>query len=261
MEIIIQPDPQTASGLAARRIAGLIRKKPNAVLGLATGSTPLLLYTELIRLHRQEALDFRHVTTFNLDEYVGIAPDHPSSYNHFMWGHLFQHLNANPSRVFVPSGLVEGAMMENYCQAYEEKIQRAGGIDLQILGIGRDGHIGFNEPGSSLASRTRIKTLTKETRQANAIHFENASVPHHVVTMGVRTIMEAREIDLLAFGDAKAAALAAAAEGPVTASVPASILQLHPVARIFADEAAASRLDRADYYRRVYDHKPDWQRF
>lgn len=262
MEIIIQPDLQTACVLAARRIVRLIQEKPHAVLGLATGSTPLRLYAELIRLHREGELSFQHVTTFNLDEYVGLTPSHPSSYHHFMWKNLFEHLDISASRVFVPSGQVEGAATEKYCRSYEEEIRRAGGIDLQILGIGGDGHIGFNEPGSSLASRTRIKTLTAGTREANAPHFESLeAVPHHVITMGVETIMEAREICLLAFGEAKAQAIASAVEGPVTASVPASVLQFHPCARVFLDEAAAPLLTRQEYYRWVYDHKPDWQRF
>ena len=231
------------------------------MLGLATGSTPLPLYAELIRLHREEGLDFGKVTTFNLDEYLGLAPSHPCSYNHFMWTHLFGHINVNPSRVFVPSGLVEGTAIEKYCERYEEEMRRAGGIDLQVLGVGGDGHIGFNEPGSSLASRTRIKTLTARTRADNAQYFVNAdAVPHHVITMGVGTILEAREVNLLAFGEGKAAAVAAAVEGPVTASVPASILQMHPRTKVFADEAAAARLVRTEYYHWVYDNKPDWQR-
>ncbi len=260
MEIVIQPDPTAASRLAARRIARLVREKPEAVLGLATGSTPLALYAELIRMHREEGLDFRRVTTFNLDEYVGLAPSHPSSYHSFMWENLFRHININPDRVFVPSGLVEGAKIEEYCRSYEAEIVKAGGIDLQVLGIGGDGHIGFNEPTSSLASRTRIKTLTARTRKDNEAFFETSeAVPHHVITMGIGTIMDAREIALLAFGAGKAAAVAAAVEGPITASCPASILQMHPVSRAFIDEGAAGKLSRQEYYRWVYANKPDWQ--
>ncbi len=262
MEIIIQPDGAAASLLAARRVAALIRKKPDAVLGLATGSSPLALYAELIRLHREEGLDFQHVTTFNLDEYVGLRPSHPSSYNYFMAENLFRHINVNPERTFIPSGQVDGAGIEEYCACYEENIRRAGGLDLQILGIGGDGHIGFNEPGSSLASRTRIKTLTARTRADNAAFFTPPDpVPFHVITMGVGTIMEAREICLLGFGAGKAAAVVGAVEGPVTASVPASILQMHPVAKVFTDEAAAARLSRLDYYRWVFEQKPAWQVF
>lgn len=261
MEIIIQPDAAAASALAARRVAALIRRKPDAVLGLATGSSPLALYAELIRLHREEGLDFRHVTTFNLDEYLGLRPTHPSSYHHFMGENLFRHVNMDPARVFLPSGQVEGSV-EEYCERYEDEIRRAGGIDLQILGIGGDGHIGFNEPGSSLASRTRIKTLTARTRSDNAAFFEPPDeVPFHVITMGVGTIMDAKEVCLLAFGEGKASALSGAVEGPVSASLPASILQMHRTVKVFADEAAASRLTRTDYYRWVYDNKPSWQRF
>lgn len=261
MEIIIQPDADSASRLAARHIANLIHNKPNAVLGLATGSTPLALYRELIRLHKNEGLDFDKVTTFNLDEYHGLAASHPCSYHHFMWTHFFDHINASPARVFVPSGQVEDSQIEKYCAHYEAEIVRAGGLDLQVLGIGGDGHIGFNEPGSSLASRMRIKTLTARTREDNARFFDGIdAVPHHVLTMGVGTIMEAREICLLAFGASKAEAVAAAVEGPLTASVPASVLQMHQVAKAFIDEAAASRLSRAGYYRWVFEQKPDWQR-
>lgn len=260
MEIVIQPDSQTASLLAARRIARLVREKPNAVLGLATGSTPLALYAELIRLHREEGLDFGKVVTFNLDEYIGLIPSHPSAYHRFMWDHLFQHINISPARVFVPSGMVAESKITEYCQLYEAEMAKVGGIDLQVLGIGGDGHIGFNEPGSSLASRTRIKTLTTRTRKDNEAFFDHPeAVPHHVITMGIGTIMESREIALLAFGAGKSDAVAAAAEGPITASCPASILQMHPVVRVFIDEGAASKLSRQEYYHWVYEQKPDWQ--
>lgn len=177
-----------------------------------------------------------------------------------MWENLFSHINVDPKRVFLPSGLVEDSEVEAHCKDYEARIREAGGLDLQILGIGSDGHIGFNEPGSSLASRTRIKTLTERTRSDNAPFFATPDeVPFHVITMGVGTIMEAREICLLAFGENKADAVAGAVEGPVTASLPASILQLHPVAKVFADESAAAQLKRQEYYRWVYKNKPAWQ--
>ena len=169
MEIIIQPTPEAASLLAARHLARLIREKPNAVLGLATGHTPLALYRELIRLHREDGLDFSRVTTFNLDEYVGLPPAHPASYHAFMQEHLFAHVNVSPSRIHLPDGLATDIPAS--CRAYEEAIRAAGGIDLQLLGIGGDGHIGFNEPSSSLASRTRIKTITERTRRDNAYAF------------------------------------------------------------------------------------------
>ncbi len=256
MEIIIQPTPEAASAIAARIVAQTLQRKPNAVLGLATGSTPLLLYRELIRLQ----LNWQRVRTFNLDEYVGLAPDHPQSYHHFMWEHLFQHVNIPKKNVHIPDGMA--ADIPKFCARYEKQIRAAGGIDLQVLGIGSDGHIGFNEPTSSLASRTRIKTLTAETRRDNARFFgSEEQVPHHVITMGIGTIMEARQIVLLAFGANKAEAVAGAVEGPVTAMNPASALQMHPVVKVCLDEAAASRLAKADYYRWVYNHKPDWQQY
>ncbi len=259
MEIIIQPDAESASRAAARVVARLLREKPDAVLGLATGSTPLRLYQELIRLHREEGLDFSRVTTFNLDEYVGLGPDHPQSYHHFMWSNLFDHLNVNPAQIHIPDGLA--ADIQAACAAYEDKIVAAGGMDVQVLGIGSDGHIGFNEPTSSLASRTRIKTLTPQTVADNARFFEGdeAKVPHHCITMGIGTIMAARCVIMLAFGSGKADAVAASVEGPVAAMMPASVLQHHPVAKFFLDEAAATKLTHAPYYRWVYDHKPGWQ--
>jgi len=258
VEIIIQPSSQEASALGARMVARLIRKKPSAVLGLATGSTPLALYRDLIRLHREGDLDFRDVGTFNLDEYLGLTPAHPASYHHFMRENLFQHINIREENIHIPDGMTVD--VPAFCQAYEDKIKAAGGIDLQVLGIGGDGHIGFNEPSSSLASRTRIKTLTPRTRQDNARFFATEEeIPEHVITMGVGTIMEAREVVLLAFGAGKAEAVAAAVEGPITASVPASILQLHQKATILLDEEAAGNLRRAEYYRWVYANKPGWQ--
>ena len=255
MEIIIQPNQDQATEIAARTIAGLIRRKPDAVLGLATGSTPLKLYSQLIAMH----LDWLRVRTFNLDEYVGLAEDHPQSYHRFMHEHLFRHINIDPRNVHIPDG--KASDIPAHCAEYEQRIRAAGGIDLQILGIGSDGHIGFNEPSSSLASRTSIKTLTPRTRQDNARFFERTEdVPGHVITMGIGTIMDAREILLLAFGPSKAGAVAGAVEGPVTASNPASILQMHPAARFFLDDEAAARLERADYYRWVHANKPAWQR-
>ena len=258
MEVIIQSSSQEASALGARLVARLVRRKPSAVLGLATGSTPLPLYRDLIRLHREEKLDFGAVTSFNLDEYLGLPPAHPASYHHFMRENLFRHLNIPEENTHIPDGLTTD--VPAFCQAYEEAIRMAGGLDLQILGIGGDGHIGFNEPGSSLVSRTRIKSLTPRTRQDNARYFSTEDeIPRHVITMGVGTIMESQEIVLLAFGEGKAEAVAAAVEGPIPASVPASILQLHERATLLLDEAAAGDLRRSAYYRWIYDHKPAWQ--
>jgi len=259
MEIIIQQSKQAASIAAARVIARLVREKPNAVLGLATGSTPLPLYHELIRMHQEEALDFSNVTSFNLDEYVGLAAEHEQSYHSFMWQNFFRHINIDPDRVNIPDGMTTDVPAS--CRAYEQAIVDAGGIDLQILGIGSDGHIGFNEPTSSFASRTRIKTLTQETVADNARFFDDdeSKVPRHCITMGIGTIMDARSNIMLAFGDGKAEAITAMVEGPVAAMVPASILQHHPNAKVFIDDSAASRLKLEDYYRWVYAGKPEWQ--
>ena len=256
MEIIIQPTPEEATGIAARIIARLLREKPDAVLGLATGSTPLRLYQMLIGMR----LDWSRVTTFNLDEYIGLPREHPQTYHSFMWENLFRHVNIAPENVHIPDG--NAADIPAFCAAYEERIRAAGGIDLQVLGIGGDGHIGFNEPSSSLASRTRIKTLTPQTRRDNARFFGSEDlVPFHVITMGIGTIMEARTNLLLAFGENKAAAIAGMVEGPVAANNPASVLQLHPSVKVCLDEGAASKLQRADYYRWVFANKPAWQVF
>jgi glucosamine-6-phosphate deaminase len=260
MEIIIKKDALSGSHAAARVVARLIHEKPDAVLGLATGSTPLILYTELIRMHKEEGLDFSRVTTFNLDEYVGLPAAHEQSYHHFMWKNLFSHTNIRPENVYIPDGMA--ADIPAFCSAYERAIAAAGGIDLQVLGIGSDGHVGFNEPTSSFASRTRIKTLTRQTVADNARFFDGdeSKVPHHCITMGIGTIMGARMNLMLAFGANKAEAVAATVEGPVASIMPASVLQHHPAAKLFIDEAAASKLKLADYYRWVYDNKPDWQK-
>jgi glucosamine-6-phosphate deaminase len=259
MEIVIESNSERAAVLAARMIARVVREKPTAVLGLATGSTPLGVYRELIRMHRQEGLDFSQITTFNLDEYVGLQSQHPASYRRFMEENLFSGINVSPQNVFIPDGMAADVPM--FCREYENRISERGGIDLQLLGIGGDGHIGFNEPSSSLASRTRIKTLTPQTRRDNARFFETPDqVPHHVITMGVGTILDARQVVLLAFGEGKAGAVRDAVEGPVTAMVPASVLQMHPCVKVLLDEAASKKLERSEYYRWVYEHKPDWQR-
>jgi glucosamine-6-phosphate deaminase len=256
MEIIIQPTAEASAEVAARIIARQLRDKPDSVLGLATGSTPLRLYQILIGMK----LDWSRATTFNLDEYIGLPREHPQSYHSFMWENLFRHVNIRPENIHIPDG--NAPDVPAFCAAYEDNIRAAGGIDIQILGIGTDGHIGFNEPTSSLASRTRIKTLTPQTRRDNARFFGNEDeVPFHVITMGIGTIMEARANLLLAFGENKAAAIAGAVEGPITAINPASVLQLHPTAKLCLDEPAASRLTRAEYYRWVYDNKPAWQVF
>jgi glucosamine-6-phosphate deaminase len=249
MRVIISSNYDEMSSAAARIIAALVKSKSNVVLGLATGSTPLGTYKELIRMHK-EGLDFSRASTFNLDEYLGLSPEHPQSYHYFMNEHLFKQINVSRSNIHIPDGLATD--IEASCANYEELIVRAGGIDLQILGIGRDGHIGFNEPGSSLGSRTRLKTLTPETVRDNARFFKTLEeVPRFAITMGVGTILEARQILLLASGGDKAEAITAAIEGPVTSEVTASAVQLHRKSAAILDEEAASSLKRKDYYKYV----------
>jgi glucosamine-6-phosphate deaminase len=248
--VIIEPGPESVGRRAARFVADLVRRKPDCVLGLATGGSPLGLYRELARLHREEGLDFARVTTFNLDEYVGLGPTHPGSYRAFMQEHLFAQINVPAERIYVPDG--RALDFEAYCQQYEQRIKDAGGIDLQVLGIGSDGHIAFNEPGSSLGSRTRLKTLTLETVRDNARFFGGEDkVPRLAVTMGVGTILESRRCLLLAMGPGKATAIRDAVEGPITAQVTASALQLHREVLAVIDEAAARLLVRRDYYAEV----------
>ncbi|MBI1953361.1 MAG: glucosamine-6-phosphate deaminase [Candidatus Omnitrophica bacterium] len=243
MEVIVKESYDEVSRLSAELIADLIRRKPRAVLGLATGSTPLGTYKELIRLHKEDGLDFSKVTTFNLDEYVGLVHEHPQSYHFFMWENLFKHLNVNAKNVHIPDGTAKD--IPEFCRKYEEDIIRAGGLDLQLLGIGGNGHIAFNEPGSSLGSRTRVKTLDDRTRQDNARFFRNMNeVPRYAITMGIGTIMDARQLILLANGAGKAEAIANTCEGPITAIVPATIVQLHPKATIIVDKPASAKLTR-----------------
>lgn len=249
MQVIIKANYDEMSREGAQIVKSRLLKKPNLVLGLATGTTPLGLYRELIRMHREEGLSFSHVVTFNLDEYLGLPPEHEQSYNFFMMENLFKHIDINPKNIHIPDGRTKPVDVEEYCEWYESRIRKVGGIDLQVLGIGRDGHIGFNEPGSSLGSRTRVKTLTEETIQDNSRFFNKPSeVPVYSITMGVGTIMEAKEIMLLASGKNKASAIATAIEGGVTAQVTASVLQLHRRVIVILDEDAASLLKRKDYY-------------
>lgn len=241
MLVYIKKDYEEMSKASAQIVAALLRKKPNCVLGFATGSTPLGLYRELIRMHQREGLDFSKITTFNLDEYVGLPPEHDQSYHYFMWENLFKHINVDRRFVHIPMGMAQN--IEAHCEWYEEQIEKAGGIDLQILGIGANGHIAFNEPGSSLGSRTRIKTLTGTTREANARFFKNPhEVPKYAITMGVGTIMDAKHVLLLANGATKAEAIAATCEGPITAMWPATIVQMHRLATVLVDQAAAAKL-------------------
>ncbi len=261
MEIIIQPDAKKGSIVASRIIARLVREKNDAVLGLATGNTPLSLYKELCKMHKNDKLDFSKVTTFNLDEYVGIPGSHPASYGSYMYENFFNQVNIPPKQINIPDGM--SSDISTLCADYEQKIQRAGGIDLQLLGLGADGHIAFNEPISSLASRTRIKTLTRQTKRDNAYAFNDdiEQVPNHVITMGIATIMESYICLMLAFGEDKAEAVASTIEGPLSAMVPASALQMHRNTIIIVDEAAATKLNKDQYYRWVYDNKPAWQKY
>ncbi len=250
MRVVVLPTADDVSRRASQIIVNCVKKKANAVLGLATGGTPLGTYRELIRAHQAGEVTFRDVNTFNLDEYVGLGPDHPQSYRYFMREHLFSKADFDETRCHVPDGLA--ADYDDYCELYERKIREAGGIDLQLLGIGTDGHIAFNEPGSSLASRMRLKALTERTRIDNSRFFAaGEEVPYLAVTMGVGTILEARRILLLATGANKADAVRAFIEGPVTAQITASALQLHPRVTVLLDEAAADWLQRRDYYDEV----------
>lgn len=250
MRVVILESSQQVSVRAADLICQLVASKPQCVLGLATGGTPLGTYQELIERYRAGQVSFAGVSTFNLDEYVGLPFGHEQSYRNFMHQHLFGLADFELSRCHLPDG--NAVDIPAACCEYEQQIAAAGGIDLQLLGVGSDGHIAFNEPGSSLASRTRIKALTERSRRDNARFFSSLEeVPKLSVTMGVGTILESRQIVLLATGSNKAATVKALVEGPVTAQVPASALQLHPQVIVLLDRAAADGLLRADYYQEV----------
>lgn len=258
MEIVIVPDAATGGELIARAIAELLTDKPDALLGVATGSTPLPVYRALKSRVEAGTLDASRARICQLDEYVGLPEGHPESYRAVVLREVVEPLGLTEASFLGPDGAA--ADIAAACAAYDRALAEAGGVDLQLLGIGTDGHIGFNEPCSSLASRTRIKTLTHQTREDNARFFDNPDeVPHHVITQGIGTILEARHLVLLATGEAKAEAVALAVEGPVAAVVPASALQLHPHATVVVDEAAASRLRLAGYFRETYAAKPAWQ--
>ena len=243
MEVVIKQTPEEVGKLAADIIAETVRRKPRAVLGLATGSTPLGTYKELVRMHREKGLDFSQVVTFNLDEYIGLPKDNDQSYHYFMWENLFKHINVLEANVHIPQGMAED--IQQHCIEYEEEIFDHGGLDIQLLGIGSNGHIAFNEPGSSLGSRTRIKTLGEETRQDNARFFSSIDeVPRYSITMGIGTILEAERLLLLATGKNKAEAVQKTVEGPITATVPASAIQLHPNTTVIADKDSAGKLSR-----------------
>ncbi|MCK9792153.1 glucosamine-6-phosphate deaminase [Isoptericola sp. 4D.3] len=258
MEVVIAPAEELAV-LAADAIETLLRRDPAAVLGLATGSSPLKVYDELARRHEQEGLSFARARGFMLDEYVGLPADHPQRYRNVIETEIASRVAWPAEQVHGPDGLAED--LPAACAAYEQAITDAGGVDLQILGIGTDGHIAFNEPGSSLASRTRIKTLTRQTRVDNARFFGDDvdQVPTHCLTQGLGTIMAARHLVLLATGRHKAEAVHQLVEGPISAMWPGTVMQLHPHATVLVDDAAASRLQLGDYYRQTYLSKPGWQ--
>jgi len=255
-EVVIVQSKEEAGSIAADAIRALVSAKPDAVLGLATGSTPLTTWAALAA----SGLDLSRVRGFALDEYVGLPAGHPESYRAVITREVVEPLGLTPSLVRVPGD--DGGPLSGAGARYEADIEAAGGVDLQILGIGRTGHIGFNEPGSSLASLTRVKTLTEQTRADNARYFATVDdVPTHCITQGLGTILRARHLVLLAFGEAKAAAVAAALEGPVSASTPGSVVQLHPTVTVIVDEAAGSQLAHADYYRYAWDNRFDWEKF
>ncbi len=255
MEVLVLPTYQEMSKAAAAAVADVLNAKPNAVLGMATGSTPLGLYQELVAMHRRGELDFSQVTTFNLDEYVGLPTTNPQSYHYFMHENFFKHVNIAPENIYIPSGTTSN--YKAFCAWYEQRIIECGGIDVQILGIGSDGHIAFNEPGSSLSSRTRLKTLARPTIEDNARFFSRPEdVPIYAITMGVGTILEARTLLLLANGANKADAVEKMVEGPVTSMITASALQLHPSVKVFLDEPVACQLKMRDYYDWVMKKKP-----
>lgn len=250
MKVLIHETAEAAVARTADILAATLAADPAVVLGLATGETMRPVYARLVALHAEARVDFGRATTFNLDEYVGVAPDHPASFHAFMHEALFDRVNLDPARCHLPRGDAPDPGAE--ATRYEAAIAAAGGIDLQLLGIGRNGHLAFNEPTSSFASRTRIKTLTEATRTANAPAFAPDPVPRHAITMGIATILDARACLLLATGESKAAAVARMIEGPLGADCPASALQMHRSVTVVLDAAAAARLALREYYETVH---------
>jgi len=257
MEVIIRPDVETAVDLIVKLIVARIKEKPNATLGLATGRTMERVYRRLV----DSEVSFARCRTFNLDEYIGLPRDDPNSYRTYMNKHLFDHVDIDPANTHVPDGCA--ADLKQAARDYEAKIVAAGGIDLQLLGIGEAGHIGFNEPLSSFMSRTRDKSLTPTTRAQNAEMFggDAERVPKRALTMGVGTILDARELVLLATGQAKALIVAKAVEGPITSMVSASAIQMHPNCKVVVDEGAAHELQGREYYDFVFSNEPEWDGF
>lgn len=259
MEVIIADSPEDGARVAADAITALYRRRIDAVLGVATGSSPVAVYNELARRVASGELSLARGRAFMLDEYVGLDRDHPQRYRNVIQRDFVAKLDIDPEAVHGPDGGAQD--LAAACAAYEEEIAESGGIDLQILGIGTDGHIAFNEPGSSLGSRTRIKTLTGQTRADNARFFNDdvKAVPEHCLTQGIGTILEARHLLLVANGRQKAEAVHQLVEGPVSAMWPATALQLHPHVTVVLDDPAASRLQLASYFKETYAAKPSWQ--
>jgi glucosamine-6-phosphate deaminase len=261
MEVIIRTGPEEAAELTSRLIAARVRAKPDLVLGLATGRTMERVYDRLVAKYQKEGLDFSRCRTFNLDEYIGVPPEDEHSYRFYMNHHLFSRVNIDLANTHVPDGMATD--LRAGAARYEQLIREAGGIDVQLLGIGEAGHIGFNEPLSALMSRTRDKALMPLTRQQNAEMFggDPDKVPKRAVTMGVGTILDARELLLLATGGAKASILAKAVEGPITAMISASAIQLHANCKVIIDEDAARELKEREYYDWIFQNEPEWQEF
>ncbi len=260
MEVVIRPTAADAVRLTARLIAETVKADPACKLGLATGGTMEAVYAELVGMNRRGEVDFSLATSFNLDEYVGLGPDHPNSYRYYMNHHLFDHINIDKRRTHLPDGLAADEAAE--AAAYEAAIRAAGGVDLQLLGIGCDGHIAFNEPGTSLGSRTHAQLLTPATYEQNSGYFTPPeSMPMRAFTMGVGTILDARRTVLLITGKRKAAIAAKAIEGPVSAMVTASALQYHPDTVAILDEEAAAELEQKEFYRQTFEKEPRWERF
>ncbi|HHW56085.1 MAG TPA: glucosamine-6-phosphate deaminase [Clostridia bacterium] len=245
MRVIITVDYDEMSKRAAEIVKKQIKEKPDTILGLATGSTPLGMYKYLIEMYKKGEIDFSNVVTFNLDEYIGLSPDHPQSYHYFMYENFFNHINIKKQNIYIPNGVAED--LEEECKRYEEEIEKAGGIDLQILGIGVNGHIGFNEPDESIDTKTHVVALTEETIDANKRFFKSADeVPRKAITMGLGSIMKAKKIILLASGKNKAKAIKETIKGKLTTNVPSTVLALHPDVTIIIDKEAASLIPDED---------------
>lgn len=260
MEVVIRPNAEAAADLVAQVIAQEMRGNPRLVMGLATGNTMELVYARLVQMHGEEGLDFSACRTFNLDEYVGLSSNHINSYRHYMNHHLFLHVNIDLQNTHLPDGMAADLVAE--CVNYERLIAGTGGIDLQLLGIGQNGHLGFNEPLSALRSRTRVKILSPMTRAQNAPLFPGPDlVPQRAITMGVGSILDCRRCILLATGEEKAAIVAKAVEGPITSMISATALQLHPECTLILDEAAGSHLKESEYYHWVFENQPEWEPF